>query len=101
MNKDIIKLKNQAAADSLTAFLHDNKYLHLNVRVWGKHIIVYSKDPGGGQDNRARLSHLSSDIYKLSISNHMDKWEDTYITGTLNEMQQLLTEQFCFVLDDY
>ena len=101
MNKDTIKLKNQATADSLRAFLHDNKYMHLDVRVWGKHIIIYSKDPYGGQDNRVRLSYLSSDCYKLSISNHMDKWEDTYITGTLNELKQLLLEQFGFVLEDY
>jgi hypothetical protein len=65
------------------------------VRVHGDHLILGRQEPVGpdGQlenDDRVRLTCLSTSEYGLSVKRHTGRWERTPFTGTLEEMVDII-----------
>ena len=61
------------------------------VRVHGDHLILgrkesFSSDPEPVDDDRVRLTKLSSTGYGLSVKRHTGRWERTPFSGTMTEM---------------
>lgn len=87
----------QAAGSAAERALHEQDLTHLHVRAWGKHLIIYSGEPGEWE-NRARLPQLRSDRYRLDMAGRGGRWETTPYIGTLSELLATLTNDFGFVL---
>lgn len=86
----------QAAGDRVQQMLHDRGLAHLRVRVYGKHLIIHSGTPAD-RENRARLTQLGSDRYRLDMAAR-GRWETTPYIGTLREILTQLMDDFGFVL---
>ena len=89
-----------AARSHAETILHERGYTHLHVRTYGQQLVIYSGDADDRQ-NRARLTLLRSDRYRLDMATHRGRRETTPFTGTLLEMLAMLTDQFGFVLADF
>ncbi|MBI5722700.1 MAG: hypothetical protein HZA50_01990 [Planctomycetes bacterium] len=65
------------------------------VRAHGDHLLLGRQEPVGpnGQlenDDRVRLTLLSTATYGLSVKRHTGRWERTPFTGTLEEMVDII-----------
>ena len=63
----------------------------LYVRVHGDHLILGRHEPIGSSDqlendDRVRLTRLSTSTYGLSVKRHTSRWERTPFSGNLEEM---------------
>lgn len=87
----------QAACSRAERILHERGLGHLSVRAYGKHLIIHSGAPGDGE-NRARLTLLRADHYRLDIADHRGRWEQTPYVGTLTDLLTRLMGEFGFVL---
>jgi len=63
----------------------------LYVRVHGDHLILGRRAPIGPDgemenDDRVRLTRLSTCLYGLSVRRHTGRWERTPFSGTLEKM---------------
>ena len=74
---------------------------HLKVTRRGVNIVIYSDDEDGGKDNRCRFTFVKSGLYILNMANHTGKWEPTPFEGTLDELLEMVIEQFPWTLTDY
>lgn len=90
----------ESACDTLENKLHTKGFTHLCVRVHGKHLVIYSEYEGE-KVNRARLTQLKQQFYVLGMANHRGAWEPTPFTGSLSELETMLTGQFAFALADF
>lgn len=90
----------ESACITLKRELHEKGFTHLQVRVYGSHLVVFTEQEGV-KENRARLTYMKQQVYVLGIANHRGKWEPTPFNGTVNELLILLTGQFAFALADY
>jgi hypothetical protein len=87
----------QAARATAEQILHARGMAHLSVRVYGKHLTIYSGTPGDAE-HRARLAQLTRDRYRLDMAGRGGRWESTPYTGALRELLDQLINQFGFVL---
>jgi len=81
------KLKGLLEAHEPTAGLY--------VRVHGDHLILGRRepiDPNGPleDDDRVRLTRLSTSTYGLSVKRHTGRWERTPFSGTLEEIVDII-----------
>jgi hypothetical protein len=65
------------------------------VRVHGDNLILGRPEPAGpdGQsdnDDRVRLTQLSSTTFGLTVKRHTGRWERTPFAGTLEEMVEVI-----------
>jgi len=90
----------QSACNTLETKLHEKGFTHLQVRVHGTHLVIYSED-GDFKENRARFTQLKQQHYGLGMATHRGKWEPTPYSGSLNELLDLLTGQLAFTLAAY
>ena len=74
---------------------------HLKVAKRGVNIVIYSDDEDGGKDNRCRFTFVKARLYVLNMANHAGKWEPTPFEGTLDELLEMVIEQFPWTLTDY
>ena len=63
----------------------------LYVRVHGDHLILGRREPVGSNgemenDDRVRLTRLSTSTYGLSVKRHTGRWERTPFSGDMEEM---------------
>jgi hypothetical protein len=63
----------------------------MSIRIHGDHLILGRRDPdaphhAAEDDDRVRLTRLSSRTYGLSVKRHTGRWEKTPFVGTLDEM---------------
>lgn len=63
----------------------------LSIRVHGDHLILGRRDTEAPQtepadDDRVRLTRLSSRTFGLSVKRHTGRWEKTPFSGSLDEM---------------
>ncbi|MCH7993474.1 MAG: hypothetical protein IIB57_03420 [Planctomycetes bacterium] len=63
----------------------------LYIRVHGNHLILGRREsmgPGDQMENddRVRLTRLSTSAYGLSVKRHTGRWERTPFTGNMEEM---------------
>jgi hypothetical protein len=80
--------------------LHENHLCHLNVTIRGNNIVVYSEHEKQ-KENRCRFTQVQASSYIMNMSNHKGKWETTPFEGSLEELLQMVIEQFPWVLTDY
>lgn len=85
---------------SAEQMLHDRGLQHLHVRVYGKHLNIYS-GPKDDPENRARLTQLSSTRYRLDMAGRRGRWEPTPYLGTCDELLTQLIDQFGFLLSPW
>jgi hypothetical protein len=67
------------------------------VRIHGNHLIIGRQERFGSNaelenDDRIRLTQLSSSRYELSVKRHTGRWERTPFSGTADEMLQVILE---------
>lgn len=86
----------RAAGTRAEQKLHDRGLEHLHVRVYGKHLIIHSGTPDD-PENRARLTQLGSDRYRLDMAAR-SRWETTPYMGTMVELLAQLIDDFGFLL---
>jgi hypothetical protein len=65
------------------------------VRVHGDHLIAGRKEPLDSNreledDDRVRLTRLSSQIYGLSVKRHTGRWERTPFRGSIKDMVETI-----------
>lgn len=65
------------------------------VRVDRKKVILHSGEPGDGE-NRARLSRLNVQPFRLDVVDHGNRWEPTPFVGTWQECVTELIDRFGF-----
>ena len=87
----------KTAGDSVERVLHERGLGHLHVRGFGKHVIIHSGAPGVGE-NRARLTQVTSQRFRLDMADHRGRWEPTPFLGTWRELLMQLIDDFGFVL---
>jgi len=87
----------QTTGQSVEPMLHEQGLGHLHVRVYGKHIIIYSGERGDGE-NRARLTQVASQHFRLDMAGHRGRWEQTPFFGTWPELLTQLVRDFGFTL---
>ena len=80
--------------------LHENQLGHLKVTIRGSNIVVYSEHEKH-KENRCRFTPVQADSYIMNMSNHKGKWEPTPFEDSLEELMQMIIEQFPWVLTDY
>ena len=69
----------------------------MSIRVYGDHLILGRRDTAAPQtkqedDDRVRLTRLSSRSYGLSVKRHTGRWERTPFSGSLDEMVRSIHE---------
>ena len=67
----------------------------LYVRVHGDHLILGRREPLGPRgemenDDRVRLTRLSTSTYGLSVKRHTGRWERTPFSGSMEEMVETI-----------
>jgi hypothetical protein len=67
----------------------------LYVRVHGDNLILGRREPVGPNgsledDDRVRLTRLSTSTYGLSVKRHTGRWERTPFSGTLEEIVDII-----------
>jgi hypothetical protein len=80
--------------------LHDAGLNHLKVTARGESIVIYS-EYNEKKENRCRFTHLSDQTYLLGVANHNGKWEITPFEGAIDELLDIVINQFGWVLCNY
>ncbi len=80
--------------------LHSAGLNHLKTGVRGKNIVVYS-EYNGSRENRCRFTFVSGQKYILGMADHNGKWETTPFEGTVDELLDMVMNQFGWTLSDY
>lgn len=93
-----VQLKN--LANKLLGLLHDKEITHLKVTTRSSSIIIYSEQDNE-KDNRCRFVKISGNTFNLHMADHKGKWEPTPFNGTIDELVELVLNQFGWVLMDF
>lgn len=80
--------------------LHHMDLTHLNTLVFGESIVVFS-EYRGERENRCRFTDIMGERFSLSMVGHSGTWEKTPLTGTLEELLNLVTGELGWVLEDF
>ena len=80
--------------------LHDAGLNHLKVTTRGENIVIFS-EYNGKKENRCRFTHMSERKYLLGIADHNGRWETTPFEGTIDELLEMVINQFGWVLYNY
>ena len=81
--------------------LQENGLTHLKVAKRGVNIVIYSDDESGGKDNRCRFTYIKPGRFILNMANHSGRWEPTPFEGALDELLEMVIEQFPWTLTNY
>jgi hypothetical protein len=73
---------------------------YLKVAERANSIAIYSED-SDGKLNRCRFIKIAPKLYVLSIANNSGKWESTPFEGILEELLEMVIEQFPWTLESY
>jgi len=79
--------------------LHNKGLKHLDVAARGEHIVVFSEYEGK-RENRCRFTEYQGK-YLLGMADHNNNWEDTPFEGTINELLEMVLDQFGWILTNY
>jgi hypothetical protein len=92
----MMKTEMRVAESKLRGLLNTHEpTADLYVRVHGEHLILGRREPMGPgdqieNDDRVRLTRLSSSTYGLSVKRHTGRWERTPFSGNMEEMVDTL-----------
>ena len=87
-----MKMHMQLAQTKLRQLLDTHEQVAgLYIRVHGDHLIMGRREPLGADgeledDDRVRLTRLSSSTYGLSVKRHTGRWERTPFSGDIETM---------------
>lgn len=87
-----MKAKMKQAQQQLAGLLEKHPVTSgMSIRIHGDHLILGRRDTAAPQakpedDDRVRLTRLSSRSYGLSVKRHTGRWERTPFSGSLGEM---------------
>ena len=84
-------------ATDLREFFHEQGLEHLRVRKYGAQLIIESgpeKDP----IKHARFKRDTVHLWKLDMATHTGRWETTPFRGLLDDLRQMLVDDFGWVL---
>ncbi len=81
------------------ALLHAKGLTHLKVTTRASNIVIYSEN-GNDKENRCRFVQGPRNTYILHMADHKGRWEATPFMGTVDELVELITTQFGWVLMD-
>ncbi len=84
-------------ATDLQEYLHEQGHEHLRVRKYGAALIIESgpeKDP----IKHARFRRDTVHLWFLDMASHRGNWEPTGMRGLLDDLRQMLVEDFGWVL---
>ncbi len=86
-----MKVAMQSAQQQLTNLLEQHELTAgMYVRVHGDNLIMGRTEPGSKSpspdDDRVRLTRMSSTRYGLSAKRHTGRWERTPFSGSMKEM---------------
>jgi hypothetical protein len=87
-----MKAKMKQARQQLAGLLEQHPVTSgLSIRVHGDHLILGRRDTEAHQtepadEDRVRLTRLSSRTFGLSVKRHTGRWEKTPFRGSLDEM---------------
>lgn len=76
----------------------DLTYLKVGAR--GNSISIFSEYEGE-KENRCRFTKINKDTYTLSMSNRNGKWEATPFEGDIEELLNIVMNDFEWILSDY
>lgn len=93
-----INLKKKA--QELLEQIHKKDLTHLNSMSRGDHIIIYSQHEEE-REYRCRFTYQGDHSFSFSMYNHNGQWESTPLTGTLEELLEIVDEEFNWVLESY
>lgn len=89
----------ELVVDEVKNKLYSKGLKHLDVKARGEHIVIFSEYEGK-KENRCRFTE-SRGKYILGMADHNNKWEATPFEGTIDELLEMVLEQFGWVLTDY
>ena len=87
-----MKAKMKQAQQLLAGLLEQHPVTSgMSIRIHGDHLILGRHDTRAPQteladDDRVRITRLSSRTYGLSVKRHTGRWERTPFSGSLDEM---------------
>lgn len=84
---------------SMESCLRRNNLTHLKVRVRKPHIALYMEHDDESQ-NCCRFTRLRGNQYGMSMADHTGRWEETPFTGTIEELLDLVVENFPWMIND-
>jgi len=84
-------------ASDLQKFLRERGHEHLRVRKYGAQLIVES-GPDKGPIKHARFCRDTVNYWTLDMATHTGKWQPTGLRGLLDDLRQMLVEDFGWVL---
>lgn len=73
---------------------------HLCVKKRGQSMTLCSENAQGAQEH-ARFTFLGAGTWGLSLPHHTGRWEKTPFTGSMEELVDVLVENFGFYLERY
>ena len=80
--------------------LQEKELYHLKVAKRGNNIVAYSEGENG-KENRCRFTYIKSGLYILSMASYSGRWEPTPFEGRLEELLEMVIEQFPWTLTNY
>ena len=84
-------------ASDLQKFLREKGHKHLRVRKYGALLIIES-GPNDDPVSHARFRRVTVNYWTLEMATHTGKWEHTGLRGLLDDLRQMLVEDFGWVL---
>ena len=81
--------------------LQEQEYTHLKVTKRGDKLVIYSDNGAGGKENRCRFIYEKAGTYTLNMANHTGKWETTPFEGSMEELLEMVMEQFPWTIANY
>ncbi len=76
--------------------LEEKGHTHLKVTTRASNIVIYSQH-ARDKENRCRFAKISGNTFSLHMADHKGKWEPTPFTGTIDELVELVSNQFGWV----
>jgi hypothetical protein len=80
--------------------LHEKELGYLKATIRSNNIAIYSGDEKN-KENRCRFTQNKEGQFMLSMANYSGRWEATPFEGTLEELLEMVIEQFPWTLTDY
>lgn len=84
-------------AEDLQKFLREQGHEHLRVRKYGVQLIIES-GPKKDAIKHARFRRDTVHLWILDMASHTGKWQSTGMRGLLDDLRQMLVDDFGWVL---
>ncbi|MDA8343887.1 MAG: hypothetical protein M0Z66_00240 [Thermaerobacter sp.] len=90
-----------AAQDTVAKLLRERGLHHLKVTSRGRHVVVYSEEADGEKVSRIRFCTLGHDQFRLDVTTHPGRWEQTPYEGPLPQLCDTALTDFSWLLAEF